>query len=89
MLQACLNGRTTREQAPLVPLTAEELARDALACVQAGAACVHMHPRGADGLETLDPEVIDSAAAAVRAAAGVPVGAPRSWAPGASRTTRA
>ena len=74
MLQACLNGRRTREETPRVPLSAEELARDAAACVAAGAACLHVHPRDADGRETLDPDVIDAAAAAIRAAARVPVG---------------
>jgi uncharacterized protein (DUF849 family) len=74
MLQACLNGRRTRSEAADVPLTAEELARDAAACVEAGAACLHVHPRDADGLETLEPSVIDEAVAAIREAVRVPVG---------------
>src|SRR5204862_2418401 len=53
---------------------AEELARDAAACVAAGAGAIHIHPRDRDGRERLEPEVVDSAVRAVRAAGGVPVG---------------
>jgi uncharacterized protein (DUF849 family) len=42
--------------------------------VRLGAACVHLHPRGDDGREVLDPEVVDAACVAVRGAAAVPVG---------------
>jgi len=52
-------------------VTAEELARDAAACVAAGAGAIHMLPRDADGRETLD---VDACVRAVRAACGVPVG---------------
>ena len=60
-LQACLNGARTRADHPAVPLTPEELAAEAVACARAGAAGVHVHPRGAEGRETMD------VAAAVRA----------------------
>lgn len=59
---------------PALPLTAGELAADAVACVRAGGAAVHIHARSSDGMETLDPEVVDETVRAVRAAAGVPVG---------------
>jgi uncharacterized protein (DUF849 family) len=74
MLQAALNGDRTRTDHPAVPLSAEELARDAAACVAAGAGAIHLHPREADGRETLDPRVVDTVVRAVRAACGVPVG---------------
>jgi uncharacterized protein (DUF849 family) len=60
LLQACLNG--DRETG--VPLTPEEIAADARACVAAGAVSIHVHPRDAEGLETLDPA---ATAAVVRA----------------------
>ena len=59
-LQACLNG----DRDSGVPLTPEELAADARACMSAGAASIHAHPRDADGNETLDPA---ATAAVVRA----------------------
>src|SRR5215218_2927092 len=57
-----------------MPVSAQELARDAAACVAAGAGAIHLHPRGADGAERLDAEVVDAVVAAVRAACGMPVG---------------
>jgi uncharacterized protein (DUF849 family) len=66
MIKACLNGRRTRDEHPAVPLTAVELARDARACLAAGASAVHVHPRDADGGETLDPDVCAAVVRAVR-----------------------
>ncbi len=58
-----------------MPLTAAELARDALAARRAGAFAVHVHPRDGAGAETLDAAACDAALAAIRAAAGdLPVG---------------
>jgi uncharacterized protein (DUF849 family) len=59
-IQACLNG----DRDAGVPLTPEELAADARACVAAGAVSIHAHPRDSDGHETLDPA---ATAAVVRA----------------------
>ena len=56
MIQACLNGRRTRAEHPAIPLTPEELAREGKAAVAAGAASLHVHPRGVDGHETLEAE---------------------------------
>lgn len=70
ILQAAVNGSRTREEHPAVPLTADDLARDAAACVAAGANAFHIHPRGADGRESLDVAIIDTAVLAVREAAG-------------------
>jgi uncharacterized protein (DUF849 family) len=74
MLQAALNGPYTKADHPAMPITAAELAADAKACVQAGAGAIHMHPRDADGRESLAAEVVDATVREVRAACGVPVG---------------
>jgi uncharacterized protein (DUF849 family) len=74
LLQAALNGDRTKADHQDVPVSPEELAADAAACVAAGAGAIHMHPRDAGGRETLEPSVIDAAVRAVREACGVPVG---------------
>jgi uncharacterized protein (DUF849 family) len=74
LLQAALNGPFTKDDHPLMPITAAELARDAMACAQAGAGAIHMHPRDSDGRESLDAAVIDATVREVRAACRVPVG---------------
>jgi uncharacterized protein (DUF849 family) len=75
MLQACLNGARTRLDHPKIPLSPEELAQDAAEVIAAGAKELHVHPRGADGAETLDPDDIAVALAAIRAKGPwVPVG---------------
>lgn len=73
LLQACLNGALTRADHPAVPISAEQLARDAAACVAAGAGSIHLHARDADGRERLDPDVVDSVVEQVRNACGTPV----------------
>ena len=58
-----------------MPLTPAELAAEAGAAVADGAACLHIHPRGADGAETLAAGPVAEALVAVRAAVpGVAVG---------------
>jgi uncharacterized protein (DUF849 family) len=74
-VKACLNGGRSREEHPAVPLTAAELAVDAAAARRAGAFAVHVHPRNARGVQTLDAAACDAAVAAIRAAAhGIAVG---------------
>jgi uncharacterized protein (DUF849 family) len=68
-LQACLNGSRPPGDHDALPLTPEELARDARAVAEAGAVAVHVHPRGPDGLESLEPRHCDAAVAALREAA--------------------
>jgi uncharacterized protein (DUF849 family) len=70
LLQAALNGPWTKDDHPAVPVSADELARDAAACVAAGAGAVHLHPRDAEGRERLDATVVDSVVERVRAAHG-------------------
>jgi uncharacterized protein (DUF849 family) len=75
LIKACLNGGTSRSQHPSVPQTPGELAAEAVAAVRAGAGAVHLHPRDSSGAETLDPEAVLAAVAAVRAAVpAAPVG---------------
>jgi uncharacterized protein (DUF849 family) len=74
LLQAALNGDRTKADHPAVPVSAAELARDAGACVRAGAGALHLHPRDGDGRERLDAAVVDAVVRAVRDACGVPVG---------------
>src|SRR5689334_13978112 len=75
MLQACLNGARTRHHHPKVPLSPEELAQDAEEVIAAGARELHIHPRGEDGAETLDPGDVAVALGAIRARLPfVPVG---------------
>ncbi|WP_433717353.1 3-keto-5-aminohexanoate cleavage protein [Actinoplanes sp. CA-051413] len=74
-IKACLNGGRARGEHPAVPVTPAELAVAAAQAVAAGAEAVHVHPRGADGAESLDPADIGAAVAAVRASCpGTPVG---------------
>ena len=74
LIQAALNGGTTRARHPGVPLTPAELAAEAEAAMRAGAGAFHLHPRDAAGEQTLEPEHVLAAVAAVRAATGLPVG---------------
>lgn len=74
LIQAALNGTRTRAEHPAVPLTTSELARDAAACVAAGAGAIHLHPRDETGRERLDAAIVDAVVVAVREACGVPVG---------------
>lgn len=71
LLEAALNGG---RQHPEVPRTPEELARDAAACVDAGAAALHLHPFDLAGRETLAAEACAAAIRAVHAACpGIPI----------------
>src|SRR5258708_40369621 len=71
MLKAALNGNRKQGSHPALPLGAGELSADAAACVRAGAAAIHLHPRDEDGRETLAGDVVDKTVRAVRLAAGV------------------
>jgi uncharacterized protein (DUF849 family) len=80
MLQGCLNGNRTKLFSAAVPYTAAELARDAIAAVRAGASELHVHPRNAEGFESLEPADVAAALNAIRAAVpGVPVGVSTHW----------
>lgn len=80
MLQACLNGGRARGFHPALPCTAAQLAIDARAAIDAGARELHIHPRSADGLESLEPADIGNALLAVRESVpGIPVGISTRW----------
>jgi uncharacterized protein (DUF849 family) len=74
LIQAALNGGTTRDRHPAVPLKPAELASEARAAQLAGAGAFHLHPRDESGEQTLAAEHVLAAVAAVRAATGLPVG---------------
>jgi uncharacterized protein (DUF849 family) len=69
-----LNGGLGKRDHPAVPISPSELTVDAAACVAAGADAIHLHPRDAEGRESLEPEIVDSVVAAVRSGCGVSVG---------------
>jgi len=70
----CLNGGTSRAEHPAVPLTPGELAAEARSAAASGARAIHVHPRSADGVQSLAPSDVLPAVAAIRAATGLPVG---------------
>jgi uncharacterized protein (DUF849 family) len=74
LIQAALNGGTTRDGHHGVPLTPAELAAAARAAAEAGAGAFHLHPRDPAGAQTLEPGHVLAAVAAVRVATGLPVG---------------
>jgi uncharacterized protein (DUF849 family) len=74
-VKACINGARTPDQHPDLPVTPEQLAAAALAAHRAGAKAVHMHPKTADGKDSLYDAQVTAAVAAVRAAVpGLPLG---------------
>jgi uncharacterized protein (DUF849 family) len=65
IVQACINGARPRDFHPKLPLDAQAMASDAAACIAAGGAELHIHPR-ADGRESL--AAVDATVLAVRQA---------------------
>ncbi|MFL5350533.1 MAG: 3-keto-5-aminohexanoate cleavage protein [Hyalangium sp.] len=63
---AMVGAETTREQTPHLPITAEEIAEDAVKCREAGAAMVHLHVRTADGKPSQDAGLFRAAIRAIR-----------------------
>lgn len=65
------NGaRRTRADHPCLPMNALEIARDAAAALDAGAAMIHLHVRDGTGAHTLDVDLYAEAIASVRDAVG-------------------
>ena len=74
-VKACINGARTPDQHPNLPVTPSQLASAALDAHRAGAKAVHMHPKTADGIDSLQATVVDAAVLAVRnAVPGLPLG---------------
>jgi uncharacterized protein (DUF849 family) len=67
-LQAALNGSRSPGDHPELPLWPDQLAAGAARCWEAGAHGVHVHPRAADGRQTVSPGPCGEAVAAIRAA---------------------
>lgn len=71
IVMAAPNGAYKQADAhPALPLTANALAREAKACLDAGAAMLHLHVRQADGRHSLSVELYREALVAVRQAVG-------------------
>ena len=70
---AGIGAELTRDDQPNLPLTPDEIAADARACRDAGAAIYHLHVRDADGLPTMDVETYRAAHDAIRAATDIVV----------------
>lgn len=64
---ALVGAELTRENTPHLPLTPDEIAAEARAAFEAGAAMVHLHARDADGLPTQNVEDYRKIIEAVRA----------------------
>lgn len=54
IVQGCLNGARPNDYHAALPITAEQIAADGARCVAVGAAELHVHPRGPNGLESLE-----------------------------------
>ena len=65
---ALVGAGTTRAQTPHVPLTADEIAADVVACAKAGAAIAHLHVRDENGKNSMEPELFISVVKTVRQA---------------------
>ena len=65
---AGVGAELTREQQPNLPITPEELARDAVECREAGASIYHLHVRDSDGNPTMDVDTFRAAHEAITSA---------------------
>ena len=63
-------GRKTKADHPALPMTADELARDAAECLERGASMIHLHVRDAEGRHCLDPDAYRAAIARICEAVG-------------------
>lgn len=69
IITAALCGAgTSRKETPHVPITHEEIARDAIECVKAGASVIHLHARDEDGKNTMVTEIFSEMVHTVKAA---------------------
>lgn len=63
---AGVGAELTLEEQPNLPVTPEDLARDAAACEAAGAAIYHLHVRDGEGRPTMDVAAFEAGMAAIR-----------------------
>ncbi|WP_179474730.1 3-keto-5-aminohexanoate cleavage protein [Mycolicibacterium vinylchloridicum] len=74
-VKACINGARTPDQHSGIPVSPQQLADAAVAAHAAGAKAVHLHPKTADGVDSLAPHTVAAAVTAVRhAVPGLPLG---------------
>src|SRR5918996_3446612 len=66
IVQACLNGARAPDYHPRLPVSTEALVADGWAAAKAGAAELHLHVRGPDGVESLAPGRVDATITALR-----------------------
>jgi len=64
---AAVGAELTKDEQPNLPITLEELARDAAECRDAGASIYHLHVREPDGTPTMDVETFRNARDAIAA----------------------
>jgi uncharacterized protein (DUF849 family) len=75
LIKACLNGSRVADAHSALPTTPEQLAEAAAQAVTAGAGVLPVHPRRADGAQSLDAHCQAEALQAIRRRCpGVPVG---------------
>lgn len=63
---AICGAEVTRDMTPHLPITAEELAEEAVRCAQAGASVIHLHVRKDDGTPAQDRALFQKALDAIR-----------------------
>lgn len=74
-MKACINGARRPDEHPALSARAEDLAAEAARAVAAGAGALHVHPKDADGSDSLRGDDVDRVVAAIRSACpGVPLG---------------
>jgi uncharacterized protein (DUF849 family) len=66
-LKCCVNGVRQRADHPALPVTPAEVANDVARDLAAGADAVHVHPKDADGRDTLDPRAVAAVVTETRA----------------------
>jgi 3-keto-5-aminohexanoate cleavage enzyme len=86
---AICGAETTREMTPHLPVTAEELAAEAVKCREAGASVIHLHVRRPDGTPTQDRALFQQALDAIRSRCDVIVQTSTGGAVGMSADERA
>ncbi len=75
LLKVCVNGARGADEHPRLAAGTSVLAEEARGAVAAGAAAVHVHPKGLDGQDSLATDAVAAVVEGVRSACpGVPVG---------------
>lgn len=74
-VKACINGDRLPGKHPALPVSATQIAAEALAAVRAGAGAVHLHVKDGSGADTLAGEPVSTVLEAVRdVVPDVPIG---------------